>query len=67
MVRKILSEEKEQMTAMTKTILDELRDPQRVTQVGPRPHAVPGPNHTIILNNNTHTIMLNTNGILKVG
>lgn len=40
----VLSEVKEQMTTMTKTNLDELRDSQRLTQVGPRPHAAPGPN-----------------------
>lgn len=38
----ILNEVKEQMTAMTKTILDELRDSNRMGLVHPRPHAALG-------------------------
>ena len=38
----IMNEVKEQMTAMTKTILDELRDSNRMSRVEPRPHAASG-------------------------
>lgn len=51
------------MTAMTKNILDELRDSQGLRlALAPMLRRVP-----IVPDPEPHTILLNTNGILKVG
>lgn len=59
----ILNEVKEQMTAMTKTILDELRDSHRPTQADPHPRATSGP--TNLIDPKPHPAMLDINGILN--